>query len=213
MSIEIVLSKSPARWGDLPAPTLRPVEPADVPALWQMNYELHEYEKITHEVSGTPEMLLAALFPSEDDKLAGRAMGSAHAVVLERELAPGEVVPGNLKHVVSAVHPTRLYLGFCVYFFSFATAFAQYKGHVEDLYVREPYRSFGYGSVLLQSVIRHLVVHANVKCVEWICLDWNCEAIKFYTTKCHACVQDGWSIYRVSGQDLENYRDWGVRQT
>ncbi|ORZ38933.1 acyl-CoA N-acyltransferase [Catenaria anguillulae PL171] len=203
-----IMSTAAAAKPLLPTPTIRPIVEADLPAIWQMIYELAEYEKMPDQVVCTVDDLRASLFPSDADVLSGKAVKSARAVVLERELADGEVPPASLKLPLSAVHPTRLYLGFCLYFFNYSTWQGQHNVWVEDLCIREPYRAFGYGSILLQSVIRHALVHHKAKRVEWWVLDWNEPAIQFYKGKVGAKPQDEWTVYRVDGERLERYREY-----
>ena len=46
----------------MPDPRIRPIAPADVPAVTQMVYDLAEYERLREECHLTPEQLHAALF-------------------------------------------------------------------------------------------------------------------------------------------------------
>ncbi|KAI9183948.1 Peroxygenase 1 [Blastocladiella emersonii ATCC 22665] len=189
-------------------PTLRPIEERDLPAILEMIRELAAFEKMEDDVVATVDVLRTSLFPTDADVLSGKAVRSARAVVLERELMPGEEPTTTLKYATSAVHPTRLVLGFCLYYFSFSTFLGHHNVYVEDLCVREPYRAFGYGTVLLHSVIRHAVVHHGAKRVQWACLKWNTNAICFYEQKCGAKPEDEWTVYRLTGPRLEEYRDY-----
>lgn len=48
-----------------------------------------------------------------------------------------------------------------------------------DLYVREPYRSFGIGKMIFKEVTRY-TRDLNYKLLNWYVLDWNEQAKKFY---------------------------------
>ena len=39
--------------------------------------------------------------------------------------------------------------------------------------------------------------------LEWSCLDWNQPSIDFYTKKMHAVPMDEWTVYRLTGETLE----------
>ncbi|KAJ3367049.1 hypothetical protein GGF32_000110 [Allomyces javanicus] len=196
-----------------PAPVLRPIEETDLPVIRAMIVELAIFEKLEHEVTCTLEDLRTSLFPADADVLAGRAVKSARAVILERDLAPGEQPPADLVHPLSVPNPAtnrpaRLVLGFCLYFFNYSTFLGQHGVYVEDLCVRAPFRVGGYGTILLHSVIRHAVVVHGAKRVEWSVLNWNENAIRFYADKCGAKPQDEWTVYRVTGDRLAQYRDY-----
>ncbi len=39
--------------------------------------------------------------------------------------------------------------------------------------------------------------------LEWACLDWNKPSIDFYTKKMRAVPMDEWTVYRLTGETLE----------
>ncbi|KAI9216373.1 acyl-CoA N-acyltransferase [Blastocladiella britannica] len=197
-----------ARHDAFPAPTLRPIEERDLPAIWQMIYELAVFEKMEADVTCSVDDLRRSLFPSDADVLSGRAVRSARAVILERPRLADEPLPEGLTLPLSAVHPDHLVLGFCLYYFSYSTFLGQHNVYVEDLCIREPYRAFGYGTVLLHSVIKHAVEVHGARRVEWSVLNWNEPAIRFYEDKCGARPQSEWTVYRVAGERLDQYRGY-----
>lgn len=64
----------------------------------------------------------------------------------------------------------------------FYNRFSTWKGltiHLEDLIVREEKRKQGVGKALFESLIKH-AKDIKVNRLEWVVLDWNTNAIKFY---------------------------------
>jgi len=69
-------------------------------------------------------------------------------------------------------------VGMALVYFRFST----WKGrtvHLEDLIVKENIRGKGVGRLLYEAVIKY-AHEKGVKRVEWVVLNWNKEAIKFY---------------------------------
>ena len=93
--------------------------------------------------------------------------------------------------------------GFVLYFYNFSTFVGKNGIYIEDLYVRECYRKRGYGTVLLQQLCQ---VAKKEDCgrIEWWCLDWNKDAIKFYTQKLQAEAMNEWTVYRLNRQKIES---------
>jgi GNAT superfamily N-acetyltransferase len=92
--------------------------------------------------------------------------------------------------------------GFALFFHSFSTFLGQPGLYLEDLFVRPEQRGAGAGRALL----RHLAQLARDRgCgrLEWSVLDWNEPAIGFYK-RLGAQPNDGWTVYRLTGQALED---------
>ena len=76
-----------------------------------------------------------------------------------------------------------------MYFFSYST----WKGkcvYLEDLYVKESYRSEGIGQILFDAVVA-VAREQKVARMDWQVLDWNAPAIKFYR-KNNAGLDPSW---------------------
>jgi GNAT superfamily N-acetyltransferase len=104
----------------MPAFTLRPAQPSDLPAIVGLITELAEFEHLTHLLSVTPETLQPHLFGPRP---------VAESVVAEVE---GKVV------------------GFALFFVNFSTFLAKPGLYLEDLYVQPAHRSAGIGEALLK---------------------------------------------------------------
>lgn len=69
--------------------------------------------------------------------------------------------------------------------------------------MRECYRRKGFGRMLLSAVAKQAVKMGYGR-VEWVVLDWNVNAIKFYE-EMGAKVLSEWRICRLTGDALDAY--------
>lgn len=92
-------------------------------------------------------------------------------------------------------------VGFALYFYNYSTWQGRCGLYIEDLYIQRPFRGKGYGKALIGHVAS-LAVEEGCARVEWVCLDWNKMSIDFYRSL-GAVSMDGWSTYRLSGEDLK----------
>ena len=91
--------------------------------------------------------------------------------------------------------------GFALFFHSFSTFLGRPGIYLEDLYVRPAFRGRGVGRVLLAHLAR-LAKERGCGRLEWSVLDWNGPAIGFYESLGASPVA-GWTVYRVTGEELE----------
>jgi GNAT superfamily N-acetyltransferase len=143
----------------------------DVPLLLSLIKELAEYERLSHEVVATEEMLRGSLFG-------------------ERRVA--EALLGYLGDEPA---------GFALFFHTFSTFLGRPGIYLEDLYVRPEFRGAGVGRALLVH-LAGLARERGCGRLEWSVLDWNEPAIGFYRG-IGASPVSGWTVYRVSGEVLE----------
>ena len=92
--------------------------------------------------------------------------------------------------------------GFALFFHNFSTFLGKPGIYLEDLYVRPEFRSRGIGRTLLIHLAR-LARQRGYGRLEWSVLDWNEPAIGFYRG-IGASPVSGWTVYRVTGQELED---------
>jgi GNAT superfamily N-acetyltransferase len=130
--------------------TVRPVEPADVPAVVTLVHDLAEYEKAAEQCHLTGAQLTAALFGPR---------------------------PALFGHV--AVDDGGEVAGFALWFLNFSTWNGVHGIYLEDLYVRPERRGSGIGQQLLRT-LAGLCVQRGYSRLEWSVLDWNEDAIGFY---------------------------------
>lgn len=96
-------------------------------------------------------------------------------------------------------------VGMALVYFRFST----WKGrtiHLEDLIVKEKMRGSGVGSALYKEVINY-AKSQNAKRVEWVVLDWNEGAIKFYE-RSGAKILDDWRTVHMDEQGITNFLDF-----
>jgi GNAT superfamily N-acetyltransferase len=91
--------------------------------------------------------------------------------------------------------------GFAVFFSTYSTFLARPGIYLEDLFVDPKFRGFGVGKAILVHLAK-LVRQRGGARLEWSVLNWNEPAIQFYK-KLGAAVQDAWTMYRVTGDNLE----------
>lgn len=91
--------------------------------------------------------------------------------------------------------------GFALYFHNFSTFLGRAGIYLEDLYVLPEHRGNGHGRGLLGELAR-IAVERGCGRLEWWCLDWNRPSIDFYLSL-GAEPMDEWTVYRISGDTLE----------
>ncbi len=94
-------------------------------------------------------------------------------------------------------------VGFALFFQTFSTFVGTPNVFLEDLFIDEGHRGQGYGKALLREVAK--AAHARgAKRLEWVCLNWNAEAIAFYTL-IGAKPMDEWTLFRLEGGAIRNF--------
>jgi GNAT superfamily N-acetyltransferase len=152
---------------------VRPIEPADVPAVVAMVHELAAYERAPDECHLTAEQLTAALFPP---------------------------APALFGHVaVARDDPAAEPVGFSLWFLNFSTWRGVHGIYLEDLYVRPSARGSGAGRALLAELAA-TCVRRGYQRLDWWVLNWN-PAREFYHS-IGACAMDEWIPYRLTGEPL-----------
>lgn len=94
-------------------------------------------------------------------------------------------------------------VGFALFFHNFSTFLGRSGIYLEDLFVIPEYRGKGHGKALLKELAK-ITVERGCGRLEWCCLDWNKPSIDFYLSL-GAKPLDDWTIYRMTGQELENF--------
>jgi GNAT superfamily N-acetyltransferase len=106
---------------------IRPASPGDAPLVFAMIRELGAYERLSHEIDATPEMIAEALFVETP---------RVFCDIAERQ---GEAA------------------GFALWFYSFSTFRGRHGLYLEDLYVRPQARGHGLGKALLAHLAKRCV--------------------------------------------------------
>jgi GNAT superfamily N-acetyltransferase len=151
-------------------PTIRAATEADVELVFDLICELATYEKLRHEVVGTPEILRATLFDQR----------AAEALIVEAE--DGEAI------------------GYALFYTTFSSFECKAGIWLEDVYVKPERRRGGVG----KQVLEHLAAIAEERGMvrlEWVALDWNEPALRFYE-KLGAATLDDWLIHRLEADGI-----------
>lgn len=129
---------------------IRPADPSDTRVILGFIRELAEFEKLSHEVVATEDLLRQTIFDADRK--------TCEVLIGEYEDKP---------------------VAFALFFHNFSTFLGRPGIYLEDLYVTPAYRSKGFGEALLK-YIANLAVKRNCGRFEWSVLDWNEHAIRFY---------------------------------
>ena len=93
-------------------------------------------------------------------------------------------------------------VGFALFFHNFSTFLGRAGIYLEDLFVLPEERGKGCGKALLKELAR-IAMERGCGRLEWACLDWNQPSIDFYTKRMHALPMDEWTVYRLTGETLQ----------
>ena len=85
---------------------------------------------------------------------------------------------------------------------SFIRALADYE-KMSDQVVATPELLREWLRQALLKELARIAVERGCGRLEWWCLDWNKPSIDFYTKGMHAVPMDEWTVYRLTGEALE----------
>lgn len=96
--------------------------------------------------------------------------------------------------------------GMALYYHTYSTWLAQPGIYLEDLFIRPPFRRRGYATLLLRELAKEVQRIGGGR-LEWSCLDWNEDALKFYEAPveeggCGAKRKSEWVGLRVEGEGI-----------
>ncbi len=154
--------------------SIRPALPADLPTVLGLIRDLAIYEKLVGEVDATEAQLGAALFSPQPRVFC--------------ELAEWTTPQGSTS------------AGFALWFYSFSTFRGRPGIYLEDLFVRPEHRGRGIGRRLLETLAQRCV-RENLARLEWVVLDWNEPALRFYRTLGARAVKE-WQPHRITDDAL-----------
>lgn len=155
--------------------TIRQAIAEDVPQIFGLIQALAEYEKLSHQVTGTSEDLQEHLFGN-------------------RVYAEAIIAEIDSKELDSKI------VGFALFFPNYSTFLTKPGIYLEDLFVLPEYRRRGMGKAML-SYLGKLALERDAGRLEWSVLDWNESAIAFYQSM-GAKVLPDWRICRVTDDAL-----------
>ena len=88
----------------------------------------------------------------------------------------------------------------------FYRRYSTWKGktlHLEDLIAKKKFRGEGIGKELYKKFIE-IAKEEGVRRAEWVALDWNVNAIKFYKNS-GAKVLNDWKTIQIDKKSIKNY--------
>ncbi|XP_057788784.1 GCN5-related N-acetyltransferase 8-like [Salvia miltiorrhiza] len=212
--------------GDSLFTRIRLATAADVPHIHKLINQMAVFERLTHLCEATTESLSATLFPPS----APPPFTSFTVFMLELSSAPFPPAANDNPHFNPILKPVHLDLpiddperdgfrsnalggdvlgndvtigGFVLFFPNYSTFLAKPGFYIEDIFVRECYRRKGLGKLLLSAVAAQAAKMGYGR-VEWVVLDWNVNAIKFYE-QMGAKILPEWRICRLSGEELHAF--------
>jgi len=94
-------------------------------------------------------------------------------------------------------------VAFALFFKNFSTFLGRPGLYLEDIFVRESYRSKGYGTAIFR-FLAALAAERRYGRMEWACLDWNEPSIAFYK-KMGARPMDTWTVYRLDADGIKAF--------
>ncbi|MBP5547678.1 MAG: GNAT family N-acetyltransferase [Bacteroidales bacterium] len=94
-------------------------------------------------------------------------------------------------------------IGFALFFHNFSTFVGRKGLYLEDLFIIPEKRGRGYGKALLK-YLANLAVERNCGRMEWICLDWNKQALKVYRS-IGAIPMEEWTVQRLDEESLKKF--------
>ncbi|KAK6228219.1 GNAT domain - like 9 [Theobroma cacao] len=202
---------------------IRLAAPSDVPFIHKLIHQMAVFERLTHLFTATESSLHSTLFRSPP-------FDSFTIFILEVSSTPIPPLPSIYPSFTSIEKtfnfdipindPEKdaftvnfgkdqiIIAGFVLFFPNYSTFLGKPGFYVEDLFVRQCYRRKGFGKMLLSAVAKQAVKMGYGR-VEWVVLDWNINAIKFYE-QMGAKVLPDWRICRLTGDALQAYENANV---
>ncbi|KAM3340149.1 L-ornithine N5-acetyltransferase NATA1 [Capsicum baccatum] len=201
---------------------------ADVPHIHKLIHQMAVFERLTHLFSATESSLSSTLFPPNPPQ----PFTSFTVFLLEVSRTPFVSID-QINPSFDPVYKTVMIdvpindpeaelfksgaggggndivvAGFVLFFPNYSTFLAKPGFYIEDIFVRECYRRKGFGKMLLSAVAAQAAKMGYGR-VEWVVLDWNVNAIKFYE-EMGAEVMKEWRVCRLTGEALQTFANVNI---
>jgi GNAT superfamily N-acetyltransferase len=97
----------------------------------------------------------------------------------------------------------RIPIGYLIFYQTFSGSLGKRGIYIEDVYIKEPYRKKGYGTLFFKEVAK--IAKAR-KCgrLDWSVFNWNEHAIRFYQ-KIGGIPMNDWTVYRLTEKALDHF--------
>jgi len=90
-------------------------------------------------------------------------------------------------------------IGYITFYFTYSTFLARPTLYLEDIFVKKEYRGQGIGRQMV-TFCRQIAQERGCGRMEWMVLDWNESAIRFYEKS--GAQRLGWYVYRIDRDQL-----------
>ncbi|KAK1382485.1 L-ornithine N5-acetyltransferase NATA1 [Heracleum sosnowskyi] len=195
---------------------------SDIPNVHKLLHQTAMFQKLAHLFTATESSLAATLFPTTPNP--PTPLQSPTVFILETSPTPFPIISSETSKYFTPIQKTLnlcepildyerelfsshgknvVVSGFVLFFPNYSSFLAKPGFYVEDLCVRECYRRKGLGKMLLSAVAKQ-AAKMGYGIVEWVVLDWNVNAIKFYE-EMGAKVLPEWRTCRLAGEELQVY--------
>jgi len=131
-------------------------------------------------------------------------------LAIYKKLAHEAVATADDFHTALFGNPPRAYamlaetdakpVGFALWFYNFSTFLGRHGLYVEDVFVEPRYRGNGIGRALFAALAARAMAE-NCGRIEWLVLDWNEPAGRFYRALGAQPMTD-WTVQRLTGDAL-----------
>ncbi len=93
-------------------------------------------------------------------------------------------------------------IGYLIFYQTFSGSLGKRGIFIEDVYIKEPYRKKGYGTLFFKEVAK--IAKAR-KCgrLDWSVFNWNENAIRFYQKIGGIPMNNDWTVYRLTEKALD----------
>ncbi|CAH1249644.1 SAT1 [Branchiostoma lanceolatum] len=160
---------------------IRPARPDDCGEIARLIQEVEEYQGFGDKETATEEDLRQDAFGDDPyfRALVAEVPGTADA-------------PGGEAKLV----------GHAMYYFCYSPVVRRVM-YLENIYVEPLYRGRGIGTAIMREVAKIGVKHRCNK-MQWVCLNWNDVAVKFYQKHGgkDVTVEEKWHLFRMDQQEL-----------
>ncbi|CAN4109651.1 unnamed protein product [Withania somnifera] len=199
----------------------------DVPHIHKLIHQMAVFERLTHLFSATESSLSSTLFPHNNSPAPFTSFTVFLLEVSKNPFLPLNQNDPNFSPVLKTVNldlpigdtETEMFrscvdnndavvAGFVLFFPNYSTFLAKPGFYIEDIFVRECYRRKGFGKMLLSAVAAQAAKMGYGR-VEWVVLDWNVNAIKFYE-EMGAQVMQEWRVCRLTGEALQAFANVNI---
>ncbi|MCF7932278.1 MAG: GNAT family N-acetyltransferase [Acholeplasmataceae bacterium] len=120
-------------------------------------------------------------------------------VSLDRQRLSKTLFEDHEAEVILALIEDKV-VGFAFFFNHVSTFLGETVMYLEDLYVDPDFRGQGIGKRLFSEVAK-MSAERGQKRMDWICLDWNTQALEFYESL-GATILSQWRLVRLEGENL-----------